>query len=232
MRNWIRLSCAVLVSCVLPGLAVAGPAIDWETSYLWQAGATADNAPAGGELAGVGVITLFDAPFDDLDAGAPGVEYTFFFYGLISQGTVPSGPPATTFYTTNYTGGKIAIYKDDTPDATYAPFPPNGSVPSTFIDGELILSGEFTSFVTQTNNFTAFSTGNLEGDINWTGGSLLERTYNPAGEPCPGLLTGGITWNPDVLIDGYLFRHDGKIDLNCPVQALDSTWGRIKEQYR
>ena len=39
------------------------------------------------------------------------------------------------------------------------------------------------------------------------------------GEPCPGLFTGGLTWRPTggVLIPGYLFRHDGKIDLtrNC-----------------
>ena len=41
------------------------------------------------------------------------------------------------------------------------------------------------------------------------------------GEPCPGLFTGGLTWRPtgDVLIPGYIFRHDGKIDLNCPVPA-------------
>ena len=51
---------------------------------------------------------------------------------------------------------------------------------------------------------------------------------------CPGLFTGGATWNtsPGVGIPGYLFRHDGKIDLQCPVPTQKSTWGQLKNLYR
>jgi hypothetical protein len=37
-----------------------------------------------------------------------------------------------------------------------------------------------------------------------------------------------VTWEPSVVPAGYIFRHDGKIDLNCPVPVDVSTWGRIK----
>src|ERR1051326_5946937 len=45
---------------------------------------------------------------------------------------------------------------------------------------------------------------------------------------------GGATWNtaPGIGIPGYLFRHDGKIDLQCPVSAKPSTWGLVKQLYR
>jgi hypothetical protein len=35
-----------------------------------------------------------------------------------------------------------------------------------------------------------------------------------------------------VLIDGYVFRHEGKIDMNCPLPAAPTTWGKMKAQYR
>src|SRR5262249_52144541 len=137
-----------------------------------------------------------------------------------------------TFYTTNYTGGFIEIYCDSNKDAAFVPNPPNPTVPSKFANGTLILGGSFNSFYTRTNNFTAFKTGTMEGTITWTSGTLLDRMRDGNGQPCPGLFTGGITWNPNVLIPGYIFRDDGKIDLNCPVSALPSTWGRIKSKYR
>ncbi len=225
---------ALLVSLVvvaLPATVLAGAAIDWDPIYTWEAGATATNSPLGGELKGVGVISSFDVPFQDLNAADPDTEYTIYIYGLISQGTVTSGIPAYTFYTTTYTGGTIEIYQGTPRNSVFDPNPPNANVPSTFTDGTPILVGSFTSFYTQTNNFTQFMTGNMEGNILWTGGTLFNRTYNTGGEPCPGLFTGGVTWNPAVLIPGYIFRHDGKIDLNCPTPAERSTWGEIKTHY-
>jgi len=109
------------------------------------------------------------------------------------------------------------------------------AVPSTFTDvPPTILSGVFTSVVVTTNNFTAFQTGNIQGDIQWTGGTLLNYFSNGNGGTCPGLFTGGATWStaPGVGIPGYLFRHDGKIDLQCPVPTQKSTWGRVKQMYR
>jgi hypothetical protein len=215
----------LLIATSLPAFA-GGPPIDWDPAYGWQVGATPTNMPPGGEFKMVGIVSAFDVPFGDLNALDPTREYTFYLSGLISNGTVAIGPPATTFYETHFTGGTFELYEDLSPESAFAPFPPDVS---TFIDGTPLLTGAFTSFVVQSNNFTAFQTGNIEGALNWTGGSLLPRAQ--AGG-CTGLLTGGMTWRSTVVIPGYLFRHDGKMDLQCPTSAHESSWGRIKSLYR
>ena len=231
MRKNLIAAVAILIACAPARVLAVGANIDWDPIFTWEPGATATNSPFGGELKGVGVISDFNAPFDDLDPNDPNKEYTIYLYGLISQGTTTQGPPSFTFYTTTYQGGFIEIYEGTPRNAAFDPNPPNANVPSTFTDGTLILSGTFTSFFTHTNNFTTFMTGNMEGSIDFTGGTLLDRVRDNGGDPCPGLFTGGVTWNPDVLIPGYIFRHDGKIDLNCPVPVEEKSWGTIKSSY-
>jgi hypothetical protein len=236
MKRWLTTLCAVLALAAMPRPAHAvGPVIDWDPAYFWMPGATFNNMPAGGIMQAVGTVSAFGPPLDFLNATIPATEYTFYMNGLSSLGTSAFGPAATTIYTTFFTGGTIDVYADPTPDAVFAPGPPNALVPSTFIDvPPPILSGHFTSLVVTTNNFTAFKTGNIEGDIEWTGGTLLNFFLNGSGGVCPGLFTGGATWNtaPGVGIPGYLFRHDGKIDLQCPVPTQKSSWGRVKQLYR
>lgn len=230
----------LLVAAVLCGTAAlpahaTGPVLDWDPAYMWQPGATPTNLPAGGVMRFVGTVSVFGPPLDFLNATMPATEYTFTGDNLVSLGTVTVGPPATQIYTTAYTGGLIQVFADPTPDAVFAPNPPNAQVPSTFAnDAPPILVGNFTSFVVTTNNFTAFQTGNIEGNINWTGGTLIDKFRDGTGAICPGLFTGGATWNtaPGIGIPGYLFRHDGKIDLQCPVPTRKSTWGVLKQLYR
>lgn len=223
---------ALVLGALAAAPAFAGPSIDWDPAFVYGPGASTTLATPGAELRGVGIVSSFDAPFADLDANDPTTEYTFVFRGLIAQPTVVSGPPAFTFYTTNYNGGVFELWAGSPRNSSFAPNPENAIVPSTFQDGTLLLSGTFTSFYTQTNNFTAHQSGNMEGNILWSGGTLLSRINGGNGQPCPGLFTGGLTWNPAVLIPGYVFRHDGKIDINCPVAAAPSTWGKLKAQYR
>ncbi len=199
---------------------------------MYGAGASTTVAIPGAELRGVGIVSSFDGPLGDLNANDPTTEYTFIFRGLLAQPTIITGPPAFTFYTTNYTGGIIELWAGSPRNSSFAPFPENAIVPSTFQDGTLLLSGTFTSFYTQTNNFTAFQTGNMEGNVSWSGGSRLSSMNGGNGQPCPGLFTGGLTWRTDVLIPGYVFRHDGKIDINCPTPTAPSSWGKLKAQYR
>lgn len=208
------------------GAALAGPPIDWDPAYGWQVGATPTDLPAGGEFKMVGIVSAFDVPFADLNAADPTREYTFLIHGLISTGTVALGPPSMTVYETTFTGGTFELYEDLSPESAFTPFPPNEAA---FIDGTLLLSGQFTSFVVQSNNFTAFQTGNIEGALDWTGGTLLPRLQP---QDCTGLLTGGMTWRPTVVLPGYLYRHDGKMDTQCPTPASGTTWGRIKLLHR
>lgn len=223
---------AVLMGLVAAAPAYAGPFIDWDPMYVYGPGAGVGIVTPGAELKGVGIVSNFDVPFQDLNASDPTTEYTFMIKGLIAGVTAVSGVPSTQFYTTNYAGGTFELYAGSPRNSSFAPNPENAIVPSTFIDGTLLLHGTFTSFYTQTNNFTAFKTGNMEGSITWDGGTLLSRMNGGNGEPCPGLFTGGLTWNPSVLIDGYVFRHEGKIDMNCPLPAAPSSWGKVKAQYR
>lgn len=224
LRPFAALSLAGLLAA--SAAFAAGPPIDWDPAYGYMSGATPTNLPLGGEFRMVGIVSAFDVPFQFLNAQDPTREYTFVLTGLISQGTVAIGPPATTFYETHFTGGSFQLYEDLTPESSFTPFPPNDP---DFTDGTLLLSGNFTSFVVQSNNFTAFQTGNIEGALNWTGGSLLPIA---SASGCTGLFTGGMTWRSTVVPAGYLYRHDGKMDLQCPTPAQGSTWGRIKSLYR
>jgi hypothetical protein len=236
MKQWkILMSIAVTCLSLAAPAHATGPVIDWDPAYVWQPGGTPTNLPAGGVMQVVGTVSLFGPPLSFLNATMPATEYTFYVGGLLSGGTTTFGPPATQIYSTQYTGGLIQVYADPTPDAVFAPFPPNAQVPSTFIDvAPPILVGNFTRFVVTTNNFTAFQVGSIEGDINWTGGTLIENFTGPNGGICPGLFTGGATWNTsaNIGIPGYLFRHDGKIDLQCPTPARKDTWGQLKQLYR
>ncbi|HEV8479286.1 MAG TPA: hypothetical protein VGR66_00705 [Candidatus Eisenbacteria bacterium] len=237
--TWIvaaALALALFVpALVAPAPAHAAPAIDWDPVEFYSAipgQITPNNSPAGAQLIGVGTVSTFGPPFAFLNANIPAYEYSIYVYGLISAGTTSSGPPAFTFYNTNYVGGFIEIHEDTSPDANFAPNPPNAAVPSTFQDGTIILSGSFTSFFTQTDNFSAHGVGNAEGDIVWTGGTLLPLTNDPAGKPCLGLFTGGLVSDPAAVTPGFIWRHDGKIDLNCPTAAQTQTWGAMKGMYR
>ena len=227
--RWLYLTAAFLLVGVAPPSSAA-PVIDWDPAFFYEPDAIPTHSIAGREMKIVGVISAFGTPLDDLNANIQTLDYTFYISGLISEGTSPPiGPPGTQFYITTYTGGTIEIYEGTPKDAVFTPNPPNADVPSKFTDGTLLLSGTVSGFYTQTNDFTPFDTGNAECWITWTGGS---RLADMAVENCPDLFTGGITWYPSVMIDGYLFRHDGKIDHECPTPARSSTWGRIKKLYR
>ncbi len=237
MKRWTTLAmCAAMLLVSAPqSHAAAGPVIDWDPAYMWQPGGAFNNLPAGGIQRMVGTVSGFGAPLAFLNANIPAREYTFVADSMVSLGTVTFGPPSTQIYQTDYTGGVIRLYEDVSPDAVFAAFPPNPQVPSTFEDGGApLLVGYFTRYTVTTNNFTAFQTGSIEGDINWVGGTLLPYFQTIGGAVCPGLFTGGATWNsaPNVGIPGYLFRHDGKIDLQCPTPTSTSTWGRLKQIYR
>ena len=220
----------LLGALVGPAAAVGAPMFDWDPAFFWQPGGTPSNLPLNGQMNIVGIISLFGPPFEDLNPTLATTEYTFYAHNLVSNGTTVQGG-ALQIYTTTYSGGTIEIYSDNALNASFDPNPPNPGVPADFIDGALFLAGSFNSFTIQTNNFTANQTGNAEGVITWTGGPALAR-LNQGHDPCPGLFTGGLTWNTSVGIPGYLFRHDGKLDNNCPTPTRNSTWGTIKQLYR
>jgi len=232
MRLWIRITAAALLACAATSPAHAGPIIDWDPAYFYAAGATPYSSPPGTQLFIVATISAFGPPLNFLNPNDPTKEYTFYLYGLTSLGTSTTPIPGIgNAYLATYDPGVIELYEGTPRDAVFDPNPPNANVPSTFLSPTLILSGTIANFYTQTNDFSTFMTGNAEGNITWTGGTLFP-IVSPGGHPCPSLFTGGLSWLPSVLIEGYLFRHDGKIDIDCPTPAHTSTWGRLKALYR
>ena len=232
-RAWLPLVAGslLLLAFAAPALAT-GPPIDWDPAYGWQPGASPQDMPLGGEFQMVGLVSKFDNPFQFLDASDPTKEYTFYIHGLISQGTSSLGLPTQTVYTTHYSGGTFDLYEGSPRNSSFTPNPPNADVPSTFTDGTLLLHGDFTSFEIITNDFSIYQAGDIEGTLNWTGGTLLSETFGALGVACPGLFMGGASWIAELVPQGYLVRHVGKIDINCPVPARKSTWGQLKQLYR
>ena len=227
----LRLAAAILAAS-LAAPVIAGPIIDWDPAYFYEPGATPTHSIPGSPLAIVGTISAFGPPLDFLNASDPSKDYTFYVHGMISNGTTQSPfPPFGNFYTTTYTPGIIEVYEGTPRNAVFDPNPPNLNVPSTFTDGALILYGTISNLFWESNDFSTFKSGSAEGHIIWTGGLYLPNV-SPSGIPCPSLFTGGTTWIPNLMIDGYLFRHDGKMDLDCPTGTRGATWGRLKTLYR
>jgi hypothetical protein len=218
---------ALFAAVVLSGTASAAtnPVIDWTgpESAAWEPNFTAPhNSTAGNVLTIVGKITLpYNSPLTSLNPVDGATEYTFVFNQLTSLGTVDLGPVRRT----NYSGGAWAIYADGSPDRAFGTNPPNATMPSTFNDGSVVLSGTFANFYTVSNELN--NSGNYNADILVTGGSAygLMQSDNSL---C-GYLIG--VWNrtPGSFPTGYIRSADGKMDFfGCPVPVAPSTWGRIK----
>lgn len=231
MRASWKYITAVLLVGTLATPAQSLPIIDWDPVYFYDPAAplaTPTNSPPGNELRVVGTISQFGPPLDDLNPFIGTRDYTIFITGLIAGATTTFGPPGTRIFLTPYTGGVISIYEGLVVNADFGVNPENATVPSTFTDGEtLLLQGTMSNLVTQTNDFSPHQVGFAESAIIWTGGSRFADVQD-----CPALFTGGLTWNNEVKPEGYLFRHDGKIDRECPTPTQPSTWGRIKSLYR
>ena len=203
----------------------------YETNYT----AATYNSAVGSQLTVVGVVTLWCAPFNGLNPADPAKEYTFVITGG-SNGTV-TAPIAGggTKYTTVYTGGTFSIY-EGTPRNTPSPgampaSPPNATVPVTYMDGTLILSGPVDSLVTSINRLgSGQTTGSFRGKYQPASGSMLNLLCQSVGY---GLLNGSWGVNPASLPTGYSANPTGKFDApTCPTGAWPSTWGKIKSLYR
>lgn len=240
---------ALLIALLAAGVfaasasAVTNPIIDWSAveGFAYEPNFIMPHqSVAGNELTILGKINLFNSPLDVLnDPTLPGVEYTFVFAGLISQGSVFNELGNYDTWTTNYTGGHFWIYKDTSPDRDYGVNPPNATAPSTFQDGELILEGTVSNFHTVSNAWIADMNkgGSYNGDLIFTGGTQLPDLVPICEDEdgyqgyVIGLWQRAVTGTPT----GYIRSADGKIDMYlCPPPAPTEkgTWGGIKALFQ
>ena len=219
----VAMATVVTGSLVSSSARAATPFVDGSTMFQQEAGWVNGVSLNGAAMSSYGVVNFWGGPF----AGLPfaGHEYTVVFTGLTSQGTTPTCGGPLCLYHTNYNGGTFAIY-DDVGPGTAA----NYCNQATFTDGTVLLSGVFNSFFENGQNLSPV--GNFEGDVTFTGGTLLGLVANPG----TGIFTGGTDRRASLLpvcVGGpqYVLLNDGKGDLNPPVPTKGTTWSGIKSQY-
>ncbi len=149
-------------------------------------------------------------------------EYTFYY-----QATIASIVPGA--FTTNvtYTDATFSIYEDPLKNGNYGTAPPNGTSPSTYTNGTLILTGTL-SEVTRINFNFGFPEPTIVGNMDFTGGTRVGDL------PSGGEWTfhGGLSANPLTGIpSGYFHTWATKIIYNASVRTEETTWGRIKGLY-
>ena len=153
-------------------------------------------------------------------------EYTVKFCELTSLGFTDFG----CFRFVNYGVGRLEVYEDSRTTGTAADFginPPNATLPSTFMDGLLILGGNVNGFSVTLDNCAG--TGSASGDVDFDSGSQLgnipidaQKIYTFSG------LTSGVP----VIPEGFIHQVTGSIKIEQAVQVEQSSWGRMKALYR
>jgi hypothetical protein len=179
------------------------------------------------------IVAMLSQVQDTPPFALPGItgwttEYTINIAGL----TLASAPGGSV---KSYTGGTIELWSEAPPDAPWTPTTPvstipafNGvTVPATFTDGTLLLSGAFTQFATL---FFGGQTGTVTSTINWTGGSKLSDLQTLG-------IPNGWHWNGFFNVNapvppGYFLLYGGKLEHEVPVAVEASTWGSIKNLMR
>jgi hypothetical protein len=185
-------------------------------------GFTWEETGGGGEalLNAVGLVDAFGGP---LTANTATNEYTWIIEGW------NTGTPLSEMTTPGFvdiTGGTFRIYEDDTPDADYGVNPPNATVPATFTDGTLYLSGTFQTLRLWWDPTAKL--GNFDGTIVFDGGSHLAEVDPSANR---GWTFGATTSSPYAQIpQGYFQAMLGEIFL-IPLAIEPASWGSIKALY-
>ncbi|MFQ5601067.1 MAG: hypothetical protein ACE5G2_11010 [Candidatus Krumholzibacteriia bacterium] len=142
-----------------------------------------------------------------------GEQHTVVINGTLSALVGP--------FSQHYSPVTVEIWTDVGPST-----PTDFANPSTFTDGTLILSGVIDGVLTR--NMFPLGTGNIVGQLDWTGGTRLAEL----GANTLGWAVGGVvTENSGNIPAGYVEMWDPLIDQ--PVVAVDDdTWGAVKELYR
>jgi len=205
-----------LLSCLLVPLRADAATAEYD-GFAWETGGFPPSNP-GDLFNAVGVVHTTDLP---IDLGVN--EATIFIGNLISTGQVHLGPDLLAVF---YVGGDFELWLDRTMNSDFGVDPPNATVPSTFVDGTLLLNGIFTSFSILWD--TSTNTGTFEGNLAWIGGRGIGSVAGSS------MTTGGLL-GPDNgnAPKGYdLALDEAILTGNLPVPVESSTWGAVKSTFR
>jgi hypothetical protein len=218
----------LLATCVALAVATPARAASLLFDYVgFDYESPNPNAATFGEL-GSGYVGLGTVPFlfAPLVSNTAVNEYTFVIDGLSPTSITPIGTSNVIAYST----GTLTIYEDPTAGgttATFAPNPPNPTVPSSFTDGTPILVGSLTNFQFVVD--TATGTGYFEAVLTVTGGTQLG---NFPLDQRTGWTFSGSTSNALNIPPGYAHQLDGQAFLNSATATRHASWGQLKAGYR
>jgi hypothetical protein len=167
-------------------------------------------------------------------------EYTFHMTGMTLDAAVFNAGATDSFYFG--AGGTIGIYEHSPKNSARPPAasPPNGTVPGTFTDGTLILSGSVDNLLLTRRDGASSSpdsVGEARGEVTFNGGTRLgELTSNCNGNALGWFFNVALSadWTTSFIPVGYNFYWAGELLKNtCPPTSTEpSTWGSIKGLYR
>jgi hypothetical protein len=221
LRKYVSKAMApALLALLTMGAHASQAAVADYVGFGWETGGLATSLP-GDELAIATVVTQIDAIFGvDLTA----VEGTLYIEGLTSLGAIVDAGSGLT--TISYTGGTLRLYADPGADHDWGTNPANGTVPGTFVNGDLVFEGTFTSFslILQTSGGGVF-----EGYLDGTGGSALA---GPCSD-CAYTFAGAFTTPSGAQIpEGFDLQVDGVLEVESAVATENLNWGSLKTLYR
>ena len=180
-----------------------------------------------GEI-GSGYVSLGEVPvlYAPLVFNTVANEYTYVISGLTAVNRQVVGP----FVIIDYAGGVLDVYEDDRTLGTAFDFgvnPPNATAPPTFVDGTHFLGGALTNFRFVFS--TVDNSGSFEASYQVIGGSQLANV--PVNRRT-GWTFAGVTSNEINMPQGYEHQVDGQVLVEEVVPAKDTSWGKLKANYR
>ena len=221
MRNRLLVTVVTLACTVFAALpAFASTALMDYVGFGWEsygqvpdAGDLTTSSP-GDVLSITAVVDELD-PLFGVDLGLE--EATIFITDLVSQGEVPIGGGA---YMIQYTGGTMSVYQDLSNDHFWGVSPDA----TTFINGSLLLKGEFTEF---TMYFYGAGQGAYEGRLN-----LVDGTAVSICNDCAYSFGGAFTYDVGAQIpEGYDIQVDGVLEVDSVVSTTENSFGAIKSLF-
>lgn len=145
------------------------------------------------------------------------MDFTSAQHTVVLRGTLDS----TSGFTQLYGGTTVEIYTDAGPST-----PADYDDPSTFEDGELILSGVFNGSLNR-DRYTA-SLGSFLGNVSWTGGARRDELGLNTAHWSFG---GGLSSTSSTIPPGFVEAWDGLIG-QLVVSVESQTWSQVKALYR
>lgn len=209
---------ALFVLTAGAGTSALAAVVDY-VGFGWETGSIEESLP-GDELSMAFVVTDID-PLFEVDLGL--TEGTIYIDGLISVGEVTTTDDVTYI---DYTGGTLRLYADSSFDSDWGTDPANGTVPSTFVNGELIFEGSFTSFTL----IHRPGGGAFEGLLNGTGGSALANACTNCAYTFGGTFDTASTGAQ--IPEGYDLQVDGLLDVENTVASEPISLDGVKSLFR